>query len=118
MNSPQKIVVVGATSAIAHQCSRLWAQQGPCDFLLVGRSAERAEILAADLRARSAHVTARVAELRFDDVDAMVAKLAAAGVEIIEQPRNAHNTELIRRVAFCRDPDGIQVELIERQTDR
>ncbi len=71
MNSPQKIVVVGATSAIAHQCSRLWAQQGPCDFLLVGRSAERAEILAADLRARSAHVTARVAELRFDDVDAI-----------------------------------------------
>ena len=71
MNSPQKIVVIGATSAIAHQCSRLWAQQGPCDFLLVGRSAERAEILAADLRARGAHVTARVAELRFDDPDAI-----------------------------------------------
>jgi glyoxylase I family protein len=54
----------------------------------------------------------------FDDVDAMVVKLAAAGVEIIEQPRNAHNTELIRRVAFCRDPDGNQVELIERQAGR
>ena len=51
----------------------------------------------------------------FDDVDALVTRLAAAGVEIIEQPRDAHNTELIRRVAFCRDPDGIQVELIERQ---
>ena len=46
---------------------------------------------------------------------AFLTRLAAAGVEIIEQPRDAHNTELIRRVAFCRDPDGIQVELIERQ---
>ena len=68
-------------------------------------------------------VPAGVAGLRHltfavDDVDAMVEKLAAAGVEIIEQPRNAHHTELIRRVAFCRDPDGIQVELIERQTGR
>lgn len=78
MNSPQKIVVIGATSAIAHQCSRLWAQQGPCDFLLVGRSAERAETLAADLRARGAHVTARVAELRFDDVDAIAALVQSA----------------------------------------
>jgi decaprenylphospho-beta-D-erythro-pentofuranosid-2-ulose 2-reductase len=78
MNSPQKIVVIGATSAIAHQCSRLWAQQGPCDFLLVGRSAERAEILAADLRARGAHVTARAAELQFDDVDAIAELVRSA----------------------------------------
>ena len=78
MNSPQKIVVIGATSAIAHQCSRLWAQQGPCDFLLVGRSAERAEVLAADLRARGANVTARTVELRFDDVDAIAARVQSA----------------------------------------
>ena len=78
MNSPQKIVVIGTTSAIAHQCSRLWAQQGPCDFLLVGRSAERAEVLAADLRARGANVTARTVELRFDDVDAIAALVQSA----------------------------------------
>lgn len=54
----------------------------------------------------------------FDDVDAKIAELAAAGVEIIEQPRDAHNREMIRRVAFCRDPDGIIVELIERAPDR
>ncbi|MFT4194199.1 MAG: short-chain dehydrogenase, partial [Ottowia sp.] len=63
MTTPRRIVVIGATSAIAHHCSRLWAQQGPCDFLLVGRSAGRAEPLAADLRARGANVTARTAEL-------------------------------------------------------
>ena len=82
MRLPQRIVVIGATSAIAHQCSRLWAQQGPCDFLLVGRDAQRIALLAADLRARGADVTARTAELRFDDVEAIAAlarDAAAAG---------------------------------------
>jgi dienelactone hydrolase len=51
-------------------------------------------------------------------VVATVALLQAAGVEITEQPRDAHNRELIRRVAFCRDPDGLQVELIERAPRR
>jgi len=51
-------------------------------------------------------------------VDAMIEKLVAAGVEVAEQPRNAHNTEMIRRVAFVRDPDGILVELIERAPHR
>jgi len=88
MNSPQKrIVVIGATSAIAHQCSRLWAQQGPCDFLLVGRDARRAEPLAADLRARGAGVTVRTAALRFDDVDAIAAlareATAAGPIDIV-----------------------------------
>lgn len=59
------------------------------------------------------HVTFAV-----DDVEATVALLEASGVEITERPRDAFNTELIRRVAFCRDPDGIQVELIERARDR
>lgn len=54
----------------------------------------------------------------FDDVDALVAKLEAAGVPIVERPRAAHNTELIQRVAFCRDPDGTLVELIERTPNR
>ncbi|QYO77988.1 VOC family protein [Devosia salina] len=56
--------------------------------------------------------------LAYDDVDAMVELLAAAGVEIVEQPRDAYNTEMIRRVAFVRDPDGILVELIERAPGR
>ncbi len=50
----------------------------------------------------------------FDDVDAMVEKCEAAGVEVIEAPRPAFFTEMIRRVAFVRDPDGILVELVER----
>src|SRR5690606_14890917 len=56
--------------------------------------------------------------LAYDNVDAIFARLEAAGVEIVERPRDAHNPELIRRVAFVRDPDGITVELIERAPRR
>jgi glyoxylase I family protein len=54
----------------------------------------------------------------FDSVDAMVAKFEAAGVEVIEGPRPAFFTEMIRRVAFVRDPDGVLVELVERADGR
>jgi glyoxylase I family protein len=54
----------------------------------------------------------------FDDIDALVAELEAAAVEITERPRDAYNTELLRRVAFCRDPDGMQIELVERSRPR
>lgn len=81
------------------------------------------EVFARPDAARSVDAPAGTAGVRhltfaFDDVDAIVARLTAAGVEIIEQPRDAQNTELIRRVAFCRDPDGMQVELIERAAVR
>ncbi|HTN62960.1 MAG TPA: VOC family protein [Devosia sp.] len=54
----------------------------------------------------------------FTDIGAMIEKLAAAGVEIIEQPRIAHNKEMFKRVSFVRDPDGIIIELVERAEGR
>ena len=54
----------------------------------------------------------------YDDVDAMIETLEKEGVEIVERPRRAYNTEMISRVAFVRDPDGILVELIERAPGR
>jgi glyoxylase I family protein len=59
------------------------------------------------------HVT-----LAFDDIGEAVGRLAAAGVPVDVEPRPAYNTELLTRVAFVRDPDGIQVELVERAAGR
>ena len=50
----------------------------------------------------------------FDNVDAIVARLAAAGIETFEGPRPAYFNEMLKRVAFVRDPDGVIVELIQR----
>jgi Lactoylglutathione lyase and related lyases len=55
--------------------------------------------------------------LAYDDIDEVVERLEAAGIEIIEHPRLAYNSEILKRVAFCRDPDGIIVELAERAAD-
>mgnify|MGYP001249950802 CR=1 FL=1 len=56
--------------------------------------------------------------LAFDDVDLMIETLEAAGVEIVERPRRAYNSEMLSKVAFVRDPDGILVELVERAPGR
>jgi decaprenylphospho-beta-D-erythro-pentofuranosid-2-ulose 2-reductase len=49
---PSKIVVVGATSAIAEHTLRLWLGTGARQALLVGRDQARLEALATDLRVR------------------------------------------------------------------
>lgn len=49
----QHLVIVGATSAIAEHCARNWAARGPGRITLIGRSAERLERVAADLRVRA-----------------------------------------------------------------
>lgn len=47
------IVVVGATSAIAGHCARLWTEGQDVTLTLVGRDSARLERVAADLRVRS-----------------------------------------------------------------
>jgi len=49
----KKIVIVGATSAIAAHCARLWVQESPKDLVLVGRDLAKSERVAQDLMVRS-----------------------------------------------------------------
>lgn len=75
--SRRRIVIVGATSAMAEHCARLWLRQTPdCELVLLGRHAERLERVAGDLRVRApqARISCRV--LDFSDADAIA--LAAA----------------------------------------
>jgi len=55
------------------------------------------------------HITFRV-----DDVEAAYDRLRSAGVEFTIAPRKAVHSELVSKVAFCSDPDGIIVELLQR----
>lgn len=62
----KKIVIVGATSAIATHCARLWAMTGQAiEFVLLGRDIERLERLATDLRARNQQVSTTVQVVEF-----------------------------------------------------
>ncbi len=50
----RKIVIVGATSAIAEHCARLWLlRDGLTEMVLLGRDKARLDAIAADLRVRS-----------------------------------------------------------------
>jgi decaprenylphospho-beta-D-erythro-pentofuranosid-2-ulose 2-reductase len=50
---PQHIVIIGATSGIAEQCARLWAQQGARQLVLVARNQEKLQLIAEDLHVRN-----------------------------------------------------------------
>jgi len=51
-----KILVIGATSAIAEHCARIWAARGDALYL-VARNEERLKTIAADLKVRGAKET-------------------------------------------------------------
>jgi short-subunit dehydrogenase len=51
--TPKRVAILGATSAIAEAAARIWAAQG-AHLVLVGRNSERLEAIAGDLKARGA----------------------------------------------------------------
>ncbi len=48
-----------------------------------------------------------------DDLDALLARLAAAGIEPERAPYAPGGREEIGRICFVRDPDGYRIELID-----
>ncbi|MBX9895297.1 MAG: SDR family NAD(P)-dependent oxidoreductase [Nitrosomonas sp.] len=89
MNNKQRIVIVGATSAIAEHCVRLWAQDQPLDLTLIGRDAGRIKRVAADIGARSPESDIHVIQTDFLDTAAIqttvdeIAKQQAVDVVLI-----------------------------------
>lgn len=78
----RRIIIFGATSAIAHATARLWAARG-ASFFLVGRNEQKLLAVTQDLQTRSA-AGAVVASARADlDDTAGHAALLAAGVEAL-----------------------------------
>lgn len=73
----KRIVIVGATSAIAEQCARLWVTQSPVDLVLVARNVNKAEVIASDLKARSPGSVFEVLQTDFLD-SASIKKLVDA----------------------------------------
>jgi len=77
------IVIVGATSAMAEHCARLWVAGQAIDLTLLGRNRAKTEAVAADLRVRSPQSTIRVMEANFGDprqIRAAVDGIVAGGL--------------------------------------
>lgn len=73
MTTKKRIVIVGATSAIAEHCARLWLQKQPVDLTLVGRDAQRIERVAKDLKVRSPESGIGIVQAGFLDPEAIKA---------------------------------------------
>ncbi|MDT7521971.1 SDR family NAD(P)-dependent oxidoreductase [Rhodoferax sp. TBRC 17198] len=83
MDIKKKIVIVGATSAIAEHCARLWISPHPSHLILIGRDAARVNRVAADLKVRSPRSDIQVIETEFlssEAIDTTVNSLFKSGV--------------------------------------
>ncbi len=58
-----RILIIGATSAIANACAREWQRSGDCQFVLTGRNMDKLTAIQSDLRIRGASL---VEILEFD----------------------------------------------------
>jgi len=78
----KRIVIVGATSAIAQHSARVWLQSDVTDLVLVGRDRKRLQGLQQDLTVRKPEATITVEVLNFLDaiaVQKLVKKIAKQG---------------------------------------
>jgi decaprenylphospho-beta-D-erythro-pentofuranosid-2-ulose 2-reductase len=73
MYNKKRIVIVGATSAIAEHCARRWLEKQPTDLTLVGRDAQRIERVATDLQVRSPQSEIRIVQAEFLDPETIKA---------------------------------------------
>lgn len=73
----KNIVIVGATSAMAEHCARLWVTGQAVNLTLLGRNMEKTEAVAADLRVRSPQSTVCVMQASFSDPQAIRATVDA-----------------------------------------
>ncbi|MEJ2756764.1 MAG: SDR family NAD(P)-dependent oxidoreductase [Gammaproteobacteria bacterium] len=67
MNSRKRIILIGASSAIAEQCARRWTAESPSEMVLVGRDESKLNRIAADLRVRTPESIITCIETNFLD---------------------------------------------------
>jgi len=82
-------VIIGASSAIAEHCARLWARES-ADFLLVGRDLARVQRVADDLRVRSPQSDIQIVQIDFLDVEAIATLAQQAAQSAIDIVLIAH----------------------------
>lgn len=109
MNNKQRIVIIGATSAIAEHCARLWAQGQSVDLTLVGRNEARLERVVTDLQIRSPRSTIRAIQADFLDPSAIqrtvdeIAALGMVDIALIAHGSLPEQSECQNDLQACKD---------------
>jgi short-subunit dehydrogenase len=74
-HTKKRIVIVGATSAMAEQCARIWVARAPVELTLVGRDEKRTRQVSADLAVRSPESILHMRQVDFNQA-AQISRLA------------------------------------------
>lgn len=61
----KKIVIVGATSRIAHMCARLWADEDCEELVLVGRNQSKLDVVRDDIKTRNQRINCETRTVNF-----------------------------------------------------
>lgn len=77
-----KVVIIGATSAIAQEVAKLYAAEGASLFL-VARDAAKVEAVANDLRVRGGDVSTFVADLAARESDRSIVDAAGEEIDVV-----------------------------------
>jgi len=105
----KRIAIVGATSAIAEHCARLWLTGQPADLILVGRDTQRIQQIAADLMVRSPQSEIRIVQADFlkpEAIHATVNGILQSGridIVLIAHGSLPEQTKCQRDLQLCRD---------------
>jgi len=105
----KRIIIVGASSAIAEKCARLWVKTAPADIVLVGRNIHKIESIAADLRVRSPESAIKSIEADFNDPDKIqaladaIVKDAAINIVLIAHGVLPDQQHCQQNLALCRE---------------
>lgn len=108
-NNKKRIVIIGATSAIAEHCARIWLAQQPYDLTLVGRDTHRIARVATDLKVRSPQSEIRVVQAEFLDpqvINATVEDIVKSGrvdIVLIAHGSLPDQAECQNDLQSCRD---------------
>lgn len=109
MNNKKRIVMIGATSAIAEHCARLWLARQVADLTLVGRDIQRIERVANDLKIRSPQSEIRIVQADFLDPEAIcvtvqeIVKTGHVDIVLIAHGSLPEQTECQNNLQTCRD---------------
>ena len=109
MKNNKRIVIVGATSAIAVHCARLWIQNQAAHITLIGRDADRVKRVATDLKVRNALTTIEMVQAEFLDpasIQATVDSILSQGkvdIVLIAHGSLPQQFECQNSLQACRD---------------
>ena len=103
------IVIIGATSAIAQECAKLWVKESPKHLTLVVRNANKAKRIQADLQVRSPESQIKIVQMGFIDAIEIEAAANTIGkqreidIVLIAHGSLPDQLECENDIALCKD---------------